>query len=283
MSRSARKLAATLAGASLIALGGLSAAAGASESHEKIPRIVGGSAVSIEEFPWQVALTVSPSVRSGSAFQRQICGGTLIAQSVVVTAAHCVYDRGFQPARDFDVVSGRTHLPSSAGQEQPVQQIYVPTNGAGSPLYENSTTRWDVAVLDLGSPAIGTPITLAGPDETSLWSAGQTAYTSGWGQLGPGGGYPDGLHAAQLPMLSDSTCRAEWGRTYQSDVMVCATGNGADTCPGDSGGPLVVRAADGSVRLVGSTSYGTDPCGRAPSVYGRLAGDAMRGWIQQTV
>ena len=56
------------------------------------PRIAGGSAASIEQYPWQAALVLSPAKASGDAHQRQFCGGSLITSSIVLTAAHCLYD-----------------------------------------------------------------------------------------------------------------------------------------------------------------------------------------------
>jgi hypothetical protein len=277
-----RKLGAAV---TLAALALVPAAASAAKRNgdERLPRIVGGGSVSIEEVPWQVALTVDPF--DGGAAQRQICGGTLVAPTAVITAAHCVYgDNGFQAARRFGVVSGRTTLSSSAGQEQQVRAIHYPTDNSGRPLYNNQATTWDVVVLELSEPAAGTPIQIAGPDERALWAAGQPAIISGWGSITSGNNYPDNLHAARVHIATDSTCRNLFGSGYQREVMVCATGTPADTCPGDSGGPLVVGATDGSVRLVGDTSYGTGRCGTAAgSVYGRLADDPIRSYLRSVV
>src|SRR5688500_14161438 len=56
------------------------------------PRIVGGQTTTIAEYPWQVALVISPAESGGNGFQRQFCGGALVTPRIVLTAAHCVFD-----------------------------------------------------------------------------------------------------------------------------------------------------------------------------------------------
>jgi secreted trypsin-like serine protease len=64
--------------------------------------------------------------------------------------------------------------------------------------------------------------------------------------------------------------------------MVCAgfPEGGVDTCQGDSGGPMFGRTAGGTLRVVGTTSFG-EGCARPgkPGVYGRVADDTLRPWI----
>ena len=67
-------------------------------------RIIGGSAVTIEQYPWQVAIAIAPAAAppGSGARDRMHCGGTLVAPTIVVTAAHCVYDtkrKEFLPIR----------------------------------------------------------------------------------------------------------------------------------------------------------------------------------------
>src|SRR5215470_3086749 len=70
------------------------------------PKIVGGSAASIAQYPWQAAVVYSPSRYPGyDAHQRQFCGGSLITTRIVITAGHCAVGMS---ASDVDVVLGRT-------------------------------------------------------------------------------------------------------------------------------------------------------------------------------
>ena len=288
-------------------------------------RIVGGAPTTISEYPWQVALADSQAFQPGEqdGYQRQFCGATLVAPTIVVTAAHCVYEftlpvgcapaDGFNfPAEDFAVFTGRTTLSSTEGQEIEVAEYYyfesdgtaqAQSTGDGDGLFDCDTNQWDVVFLQLEAPSTtGTPIQIAGPDETATWAPGQPALISGWGDLAnAAGNFPDQLHAATIDMLDDATCAAPgvYGPddllTFYPETQVCAgifPAGGIDTCQGDSGGPLVVsvfeRGRDSRAvtdhRLVGDTSFGLG-CALAgfPGVYGRVADDPIRSALQSGI
>jgi hypothetical protein len=251
-------------------------------------RIVGGSATTIEEWPWQAALAYHPDSFPvpQDGYDRQFCGGTLVAARVVISAAHCLYDDtpltgGFTDYRDYTAITGRTVLSSEQGQESEFAGYSYFIKENGQPLYNPATGEWDVVVIELAEPSVSEPIKLAGPAETDLWAPGRPAFVTGWGSTTESPGtYPDELREAEIDMLADSTCLDYWGADeYFPETMVCAGAleGGRDSCQGDSGGPLVVPTPDGEFRLVGDTSFG-DGCARAgvPAVYGRLAADPMR-------
>lgn len=263
--------------------------AGSAEGRNAQPRIVGGQATTIAAWPWQVAIEHNPAVSGGSAYDRQFCGGSLVAPTIVITAAHCVYgDNGtFTPASQLSVVTGRTNLSaSSTGQEIPVAQVHVLRSAGGQVLYNPAANTYDVEILELASPSTAGTIKLAGAGETALWAGGKTAFVTGWGSTVPsGGGYPDGLRVAQVRMFSDTECGNALGGFFQAATMVCAGAPPSrDTCDGDSGGPLVVPMSGGGYRLVGDTSFGlNEDCGLSPSAYGRLAADPLRTLIRNKV
>jgi hypothetical protein len=274
------------------------------------PPIVGGNGTTIGEWPWQVAVA-SPPAPGEDGFDRQFCGGTLVAPTIVITAAHCVYDfvdptgltciqplAGFNnPASEFYVITGRTRLSSSAGQDIPVAEIYyfepgpvaqAQSTGDGEGLYDCDASSWDVVFLELASPSTSQPIKLAGPDETATWEPDRDAFITGWGDTTGDGDYSDDLMEAQIHMISDAFCGSgpAYGSEFQPETMVCAgeIGGGQDTCQGDSGGPLVVPLDGGGFRLVGDTSFG-EGCAQPnkPGIYGRIAADPMRTALAQGV
>jgi trypsin len=190
-----RRLVTTLAGAALaLGLIGASPAAGAG------PRIVGGSPTTIEEWPWQVAIAADPDSFAGNGFQRQFCGGSLVAPNIVLSAAHCFHDV-FDSNGDFDdpdlfsVITGQTTLSSDVGEEIAVSNLFVAVDAGGTPIYEAAgdptpsgpalfddfTFEWDAVFVTLAANSTSTPIKVAGPDETALWEAGRDAVATGWG------------------------------------------------------------------------------------------------------
>jgi hypothetical protein len=280
----------------LALLGGVRASAAGGADGE---RIVGGQQTTIDEWPWQVAIARNPDLYGGDGYDRQFCGGTLVAPQVVVSAGHCFHDifdndGEFDDPTNFSVITGRTTLSSSAGQEIDVADYFVATAGPDfesvsptpppDPLFDPGTLEWDVvfAELAVNSVSPSAPIKVAGPGETALWEPGRTAYITGWGNTqDPFVGYPDDLHEAEIHMIGDAFCGSAtaYGSEFDPETMVCAGEElgGRDTCQGDSGGPLVVPVAGGGFRLVGDTSWGFG-CAlpNFPGIYGRLADDPIR-------
>jgi secreted trypsin-like serine protease len=97
------------------------------------PRIVGGSDATISQFPW--------TVWTVALFDQQVqrCGGSIIAASWVLTAAHCVYGTESQPGR-YQVLMGSTTLSPPAGEFVGVAAIYR------DPRFVQESDRYDFAL-----------------------------------------------------------------------------------------------------------------------------------------
>lgn len=251
------------------------------------PRIIGGSVAANGSWPSQAALLFSGVSNPSAA---QFCGGTLIDEYWVLTAAHCVTDEDgvVTPASAVQVAVGINDLTAIA-----------PSNRIGlasikvNPGWNPATEQWDFALLELSSRSNQPTTELISSSQTSLTAGGQPAQVAGWGctsqtagACNPGG-YPDDLMEANVNFISDAQCLggASYGAAFYPSSMICAgsfTLGSPDTCYGDSGGPLIAFGPGGERLLAGLTSWGYE-CAlpNYPGVYSRVA--SARSWILGTL
>ncbi|XP_068231252.1 transmembrane protease serine 9-like [Palaemon carinicauda] len=226
----------------------------------RVTRIVGGIETEVNEYPWQVAIVYAGS---NSVF----CGGSLLNDLLVVTAAHCVKAMNdYQIAAD--VLLGAHDVENPTATQQRI--------GVGASAYhgqyDDSTLDNDLGILLLSAPATLSdrvkPVCFPTPGNDY---SGYEAVTSGWGTLSEGGSQPNILNEVDVPIVTNEACN----RYYYGEVtsnMMCAgyEEGGKDACQGDSGGPLVVED-NGRWVLAGITSWGYG-CARPnyPGVYARV-------------
>lgn len=235
--------------------------------------------------PWQVRLFVVLKVTTtdhGSfksvSKQGKGCGGTLISSTHVLTAAHCVVDKGITvQASQIEVYLGE-HSRGSGTQFNVKEVIkhdgYNPKKNRrheGDPRgFDN-----DYAILRL-SRAVDftsevTPACL--PADVESKYEGQHATVTGWGRLGDGSGKTTtSLQEVEVTVKTNAECNKRAG-AGSTPNMICAGGSGKDSCQGDSGGPLVAFENNRHT-LIGVASFGK-PCGGGytdSGVYARVTG-----------
>uniref|UniRef100_T1IWG7 Peptidase S1 domain-containing protein n=1 Tax=Strigamia maritima TaxID=126957 RepID=T1IWG7_STRMM len=241
-------------------------------------RIVGGSASSFGQWPWQVLVK---EVAFLGFFSRNKCGGVLISSSFVLTAAHC--KPGF--FKNFLVVLGE-YDPASEYELYPIVERNV-RKVHQHPNFVPSTFENDLALLELDKPVEFqlhiVPICLPTTDEDFTGAMG---FVSGFGRLSSGGRHASVLNHVSVPILSKKQCqeyfKASDTRVNVKDTYLCAgyKEGGKDSCEGDSGGPLAVERSNGRWVLAGIVSNGIK-CAlpNSPGIYTKIS--KFADWIKK--
>ncbi|XP_064085050.1 uncharacterized protein LOC135200367 isoform X2 [Macrobrachium nipponense] len=229
-------------------------------------KIVGGDPTDIDQYPWMAGITTKSD-------DFTFCGGSLLNDLYVLTAAHCLYQ---QYPDDIYVRFGETTRDSYKSVNVDVEKMII------HPKYDiNIVYKADIGLIKLKQP-IPTftdkifPVCLALGKETY---ADFDAQVSGWGRNSFGGDVTNGLMEATVRVLSTSTCRREsaYEKFEVHKKVLCALGKGIDACQGDSGGPLVVLEGD-RYKQVGIVSWGIG-CAQQeyPGIYTRVS--SYSKWI----
>lgn len=236
-------------------------------------RIVGGQDADPNEWPWLAAIMYKTSKKS-------FCGATLITDTHVITAAHCV-DR-FKPA-DLRVRVGEYSF-KHEGETQ--DETFKVASKKVHKDWHTKTFEHDIAILRLDGSATRSasvsPICLPSASEQFT---DKKAHVIGWGVTSFAGETSSVLQEVEVRVWKNIDCAknyAEMGRMVL-ETMLCAAEKRKDSCQGDSGGPLnCLNPSTKNWELCGIVSWGAecaDP--ELPGVYTRVT--KYLSWIRNNI
>ncbi|NP_001108166.1 granzyme 3, tandem duplicate 3 precursor [Danio rerio] len=195
--------------------------------------IIGGKVAKAHSRPYMASIQIN---------KHHTCGGMLIRDDYVLTAAHCL-NRG--------VYSGRGHLEVVLGahniskHEQNQQRIQV-KKYIRHPMFQRNKEKdysYDIMLLKLKNKAKISKFVkvISLPKKNGKIPANVKCSVAGWGLTKPKAELAsDVLEEVTLKLQFDFECKTMWQQHFNTERMICSVSDGKHAfCQGDSGGPLI--------------------------------------------
>ncbi|XP_037809764.1 collagenase-like [Lucilia sericata] len=240
-------------------------------TNESIPQsaaIVNGKLAEEGEFPWHVLLILN---ETETMFK--ICGGSIISNKWVLTAAHCIYniDKLFLGFGTIALHNSPINMTST--------KFFI------HPDFTKNFIDNDIGLVELPTPLDFTPniqpINLVSTADISNDFVGAKAIISGFGQLkNKVYEYSSWLQWTTVEIISNTICAELFNEPIDNNFLCGRGWEGAQSgpCDGDSGGALVTMSESNKLIQIGVLSFSKeDNCSIYPAGYSRVT--SYLGWI----
>ena len=269
--------------------------------------LVGGDIV-LDPVSFMASLQIPDGIGGAS---HHFCGGTLIMEGVILTAAHCVAGDLDAPGMDALVLARCSDpqcitavvgaISSSAPMDAPNRLTVV--EWVAHPLFDKATFAHDVALLRVsGNYNYSQTQFSLGPwshePQDAKVPLNANVAVLGWGITETGSLSPM-LRNASMPFVTHTKCAANYAAAnlgIAADAVCAGQPYRTDACAGDSGGPLLLLAGNTGAQFgvqVGVVSNGVVSCHSAvggteevpgkpaPGVYASIADPGNSAWLMQ--
>uniref|UniRef100_A0A673MSH0 trypsin n=1 Tax=Sinocyclocheilus rhinocerous TaxID=307959 RepID=A0A673MSH0_9TELE len=183
-----------------------------------------------------------PYMASIQYINHHTCGGMLIRQDYVLTAAHCLNDNVYFYQDHFEVVLGAHNITKVEKSQQriPVMKFIQ------HPMFKQNKEEdysYDIMLLKLKNKAKLNKFVkvMPLPKKNGKTPANVKCYIAGWGLKTPKGEQAsDVMQEVKLKLQFSFECKNKWQHYFNSERMICSVSDGKHAfCSGDSGSPLI--------------------------------------------
>ncbi|KAK7865595.1 hypothetical protein R5R35_012671 [Gryllus longicercus] len=228
-----------------------------------VPFVAGSSEARNGEFPCHVGI-----YRLLEGRYQQVCGGNIITERIIITAAHCFWDTPSQvqiDSREYRIAAGKFYREWNHSNDTRVQTLEI-DNVVLHHMFRGTARNWadDIAVVKLKNSIVMrvgvAPICVDYNEKfENLFSPGKSGIVMGWGYT-ENQTQSDTLRKATLPFVAFEICEKKVPPSFvpilTSDKFCAGYDNGTSVCGGDSGGGFATKFRDGKYYLMGLVSIG---------------------------